>query len=101
MKVACPVCGRIGVFQVYGNSKRVIHYEWRGDKRVFWAHKLPATVTETPVTDCNRKDRNALLHGGIECSGRDLDPGRRLERPAYLTGLYYRSAFLANKCSLL
>lgn len=27
------------------------------------------------------------------CSGRDLDPGRRLERPVYLTGLYYRSAF--------
>ena len=25
------------------------------------------------------------------CSGRDLNPGRRLERPSYLTGLYYRS----------
>ena len=26
------------------------------------------------------------------CSGRDSDPGLRLERPEYLTGLYYRSA---------
>ncbi|AEE93869.1 fuselloviral integrase [Acidianus hospitalis W1] len=26
-----------------------------------------------------------------QCSGRDLNPGHRLERPAYLTGLYYRS----------
>ena len=25
------------------------------------------------------------------CSGRDLDPGLRLERPEYLTELYYRS----------
>jgi hypothetical protein len=25
------------------------------------------------------------------CSGRDSNPGRRLERPSYLTGLYYRS----------
>jgi len=25
------------------------------------------------------------------CSGRDSDPGPRLERPLYLTGLYYRS----------
>ena len=29
---------------------------------------------------------------------RNLDPGRRLERPVYLTGLYYRSAFY-NKAS--
>ena len=28
----------------------------------------------------------------IWCSGRDSDPGHRLERPEYLTGLYYRSA---------
>ena len=29
------------------------------------------------------------------CSGhRDLDPGRRLERPVYLTGLFYRSLCL-------
>ncbi len=28
----------------------------------------------------------------VWCSGRDLDPGPRLERPLYLTGLYYRSA---------
>jgi hypothetical protein len=38
------------------------------------------------------------------CSGRDSDPGLRLERPEYLTGLYYRSAFLmkhhANVVSL-
>ena len=27
----------------------------------------------------------------IWCSGRDLNPGPRLERPLYLTGLYYRS----------
>jgi hypothetical protein len=26
-----------------------------------------------------------------ECSGRDLNPRLRLERPEYLTGLYYRS----------
>jgi hypothetical protein len=26
------------------------------------------------------------------CSGRDLNPGLRLERPAYLSGLYYRSS---------
>ncbi len=26
-----------------------------------------------------------------ECSGRDLNPGPGLERPVYLTGLYYRS----------
>jgi hypothetical protein len=25
------------------------------------------------------------------CSGRDSNPGPRLERPLYLTGLYYRS----------
>ena len=25
------------------------------------------------------------------CSGRDSNPGLRLERPEYLTGLYYRS----------
>ena len=25
------------------------------------------------------------------CSGRDSNPGLRLERPKYLTGLYYRS----------
>jgi hypothetical protein len=30
------------------------------------------------------------------CSGRDLDPGRRLERPVYLTGLYYRSITLLS-----
>jgi hypothetical protein len=30
------------------------------------------------------------------CSGRDSDPGLRLERPEYLTGLYYRSAFYAK-----
>ena len=30
----------------------------------------------------------------IWCSGRDSDPGLRLERPEYLTGLYYRSAFM-------
>jgi post-segregation antitoxin (ccd killing protein) len=29
------------------------------------------------------------------CSGRDLNPGRWLERPLYLTGLYYRSPELA------
>ena len=28
------------------------------------------------------------------CSGRDSDPGLRLERPEYLTGLYYRSTGL-------
>ncbi len=28
---------------------------------------------------------------GAWCSGRDSDPGLRLERPEYLTGLYYRS----------
>ena len=28
------------------------------------------------------------------CSGRDLNPGLRLERPPYLTGLYYRSSKL-------
>ena len=27
----------------------------------------------------------------VWCSGRDLDPGLRLERPEYLTELYYRS----------
>lgn len=32
----------------------------------------------------------------MECSGRDSDPGRRLERPAYLAGLYYRSAFVES-----
>jgi hypothetical protein len=26
-----------------------------------------------------------------KCSGRDSNPGPRLERPLYLTGLYYRS----------
>ena len=30
----------------------------------------------------------------IWCSGRDLNPGLRLERPPYLTGLYYRSLIL-------
>gem|GEM_PF-2467793 len=35
--------------------------------------------------------------GVIWCSGRDLDPGLRLERPEYLTGLYYRSAS-ARRC---
>jgi hypothetical protein len=29
------------------------------------------------------------------CSGRDSDPGLRLERPEYLTGLYYRSPKLS------
>ena len=27
------------------------------------------------------------------CSGRDLNPRLRLERPVYLSGLYYRSIF--------
>ena len=31
--------------------------------------------------------------GKCWCSGRDSDPGLRLERPEYLTGLYYRSVF--------
>ena len=26
MKVLCPVCGRMGILQVRGNSKRVGHY---------------------------------------------------------------------------
>jgi hypothetical protein len=30
------------------------------------------------------------------CSGRDSNPGLRLERPEYLTGLYYRSTFHAE-----
>ena len=28
------------------------------------------------------------------CSGRDLNPGHGLERPVYLSGLYYRSYFI-------
>ncbi len=34
------------------------------------------------------------------CSGRDSDPGLRLERPEYLTGLYYRSTELIHFSSL-
>ena len=36
-------------------------------------------------------DGNGPFLSEKECSGRDLNPGRRLERPSYLTGLYYRS----------
>ena len=42
----------------------------------------------------------------VWCSGRDLDPGLRLERPEYLTELYYRSLivllrFENNACNYL
>ena len=46
MKKVCPVCGKIGILQQRGNTSRIIHYQWIGNKRTFIAHKV-----ETPNTD--------------------------------------------------
>ena len=43
MKVECPVCGRMGILQVRGNSERVQHYVgFRDGKRVYLYHKVGA-----------------------------------------------------------
>ena len=41
--------------------------------------------------DCPLSPNNAAFKEKARCSGRDLNPRLRLERPEYLTGLYYRS----------
>lgn len=43
MKVECPVCGRMGILQVRGNSERVQHYVgFKDGKRVYLYHKVGA-----------------------------------------------------------
>gem|GEM_PF-5145919 len=38
------------------------------------------------------KNVDPRLFSIVWCRGRDLNPGHGLERPAYLSGLYYRGA---------
>ena len=91
MKIVCPVCGLEGVLQQRGNNRRVIHYSWQNGKRVFWQHKLVTEMVTMVTEDGNGYSSKTFLLENKECSGRDLNPGPRLERPLYLTGLYYRS----------
>ena len=56
---------------------------------------------DTKIYEANvgRDDPDRLVYvayivGMVWCSGRDLNPGLRLERPEYLSRLYYRSIIL-------
>ena len=90
MKMVCPVCGREGVVQKRGNSVRLIHYRWVDGKRVFECHTVKKEWKQQMATWQQMATENGFLNV-YECSGRDLNPRLRLERPEYLTGLYYRS----------
>ena len=87
VKVVCPICGKIGVLEIRGNSRRVVHYYYENGKRVFVKH----TVKREQWEQWEQKRRISAHFLENWCSGRDLNPGLRLERPEYLAGLYYRS----------
>jgi len=41
VKVACPVCGKMGILQVRGNNKRVQHYVgYKNRKRRYLSHRF-------------------------------------------------------------
>ena len=41
VKVACPVCGKMGILQVRGNNKRVQHYVgYKNGKRRYIYHRF-------------------------------------------------------------
>ena len=40
MKVLCPICNQVGILEQRGNSQRIIHYQYPGDKRTLTKHTL-------------------------------------------------------------
>ena len=54
VKVVCPVCGKMGILQVRGNSKRVQHYVgYKNGKRKYVYHPfrdnlLPEASSRSP-----------------------------------------------------
>jgi len=41
MKIACPICGKVGILETRGNSQRVVHYRYdENGKRIFTKHRI-------------------------------------------------------------
>ena len=40
VKVVCPICGKMGVLEIRGNSRRVVHYYYENGKRIFVKHTV-------------------------------------------------------------
>ena len=68
MKAICIVCGKIGVLQQRGNSRRIQHYiGFESGKRIYQYHKMEVVEVMEVKT--------------VEVKNRDLSPkGRELVR---------------------
>jgi len=77
VKVVCPVCGKMGILQVRGNSKRVQHYVgYKNGKRKYVYH---------PFRDNLLPEASSLRSSGVGLRGFKSRP------PHHFTGILMKS----------
>ena len=73
MKVLCSVCGAVGVLQVRGSSKRIVHYRWVDGVRVFSYHKLDTVGHRMDTVMDTEKTGNSLFNRSM-AGGEGFEP---------------------------
>ena len=95
VKVFCPVCGKIGVLEIRGNSRRVVHYYYENGKRVFVKHTVKREQWELweQKMGTEKTDKRSF-HGKLV-----LRPGFEPGSPARKAGILGRAILPEQRCN--